>query len=205
MKLLAPNFLRNKKYPSLKPEFYARDPATVARELLGKGLYFNDGKKEYLCEITEVEAYLHEEDPASHSFRGVTKRNWPMFEEGGTCYVYLCYGINHCVNVVTEGKGRGSAILIRGAMPIVGTEQMQKNRGFYGPDSKLLNGPGKLAKGLGIDLSQNGLNYWHTSLKILDLQKTYPDRKIVTTPRIGITKGQDLKLRFLVKGTSIVR
>ncbi len=199
MKLLAQNFLRNKKLPVLSPQFYLRDPITVARELLGKGLYFKSGKTVFLCEINEVEAYLHEDDPASHSFRGVTKRNWPMFEAGGTCYVYLCYGINHCVNISTEGKGRGSAILLRSAIPLQGTEKMRKNRGYDGPEKKLLNGPGKLTKGLGIDLSQNGLNYWDKNLKILDLKQNYPDSKIIITPRIGISKGKDLKLRFLLK------
>ncbi len=124
-----------------------------------------------------------------------------MFEEGGTCYVYLCYGINHCINVVTERKGQGSAVLIRGARPILGVERIQKNRGLEKPIPlhKLLNGPGKLARGLGIDLSLNGLNYWSDTLKILDLDQTYSDKDILTTSRIGISKATELKLRFILK------
>ena len=98
--------------PRLAREFFTRDAVEVARDLLGKGLVVMRGRRRLLVEIVEVEAYLGPLDPASHAFRGPTPRARLMFEEGGVCYVYLSYGVNYCMNVVTGPKGRGECTAV---------------------------------------------------------------------------------------------
>jgi DNA-3-methyladenine glycosylase len=154
-------------------------------------------------EIVETEAY-HQDDPASHSFRGNTARTAPMFEKGGHIYVYFTYGMHYCINIVTGPVGRGEAVLIRAAQPIAGIEVMRANRGIE--DIKnLSNGPGKLAQALGItDTTLSG--------KILDKSSIYlepPARQIgsdniTTTPRIGISKAADQPWRFYIKDNPFV-
>ena len=189
----------------LKECFYLRNTVTVEKSLLGKGLFISRKRKVLLVEIAEVEAYLFD-DPASHSFTGPTPRNWPMFETGGMCYVYLSYGINFCMNVVTGPKGKGEAVLLRAAAPLLGIEIMQKNRGltFINSDRgirNLLSGPGKITQALGIDLSFNGKQFDALDFKFIDLGRAYPDSQIWQTPRIGISRAKDLALRFCVKSS----
>ena len=172
--------------PPLPKEFYLQDTVEVARQLLGKGLYVRQGKAKLLVEITEVEAYLGHRDPASHAYRGLTKRNWPMFEKGGTCYVYLSYGINYCMNVATQHEGMGEAILFRAAAPLLGIETLRKNRGSPStPHRNLLSGPGKLTQALGIDLRYNGLAFDRDDFKIVDLGMSSPTRVSAPRPASG--------------------
>lgn len=192
----------------LNKSFFKRPTLDVAKDLLGKGLFVLQRKNPLLVEIVEVEAYLGGADPASHSFRGVTKRNWPMFEEAGTCYVYLSYGINYCMNVVTGSKGMGEAILIRAARPILGIEQMFKNREIlFNPSPKVIqnlcNGPGKLTEALGINLAQNGLDFFSSKLKIVRL-KSNTQLESISTPRIGISKATDFPFRFILKNSEFL-
>src|SRR5262249_12525637 len=137
--------------PPLSPGFFLRKTVRVAHELLGKGLFVRQRETTMLVEIVEVEAYLGGADPASHAYRGPTPRNRAMFERGGTCYVYLSYGINYCMNVATQGKGKGEAILFRAAAPLLGRDAMLKNRRVENDhggitDRILLSGPGKLCQ-----------------------------------------------------------
>lgn len=171
--------------PILPKKFYIQDTKTVAKKLLGKALSINN---QYLCEIVETEAYL-QHDMASHSYRGLTKRNWPMFEEGGLCYVYFIYGMYFCMNVVTNKKGIGEAVLIRSVKPLVGLKK----------EFKLCNGPGKLTRALKIDLSCNGKNFFDKNFCIVDIGQNYSDSEINISKRIGISKSQDELLRFSVK------
>lgn len=189
--------------PPLKDSFYLRDTVTVAKELLGKGLFVKHAKTSFLCEIVEVEAYLGENDEASHSFRGLTARNQSMFESGGTAYVYLIYGFYYCINVVTEKKGLGSAVLIRAAMPLWGHQEMQKNRHLKGELSlrDLLSGPGKLTQALGIDKRFDGQKFNQPHFKIVDLGKKLRDSHRGSSSRIGISKAKDQKLRFFIKSS----
>ncbi len=151
-----------------------------------------------VSEIVEVEAYLGHHDPASHAFKGMTPRNRAMFEVGGTCYVYLSYGVHYCMNVSTRKPGQGEAILLRAAIPLVGIERMQRNRGGDKPPEQLCNGPGKLAEALGVDLRYNGLRYDRPDFKIVDLGKSLQRRTIGSSPRIGISQAKDALLRFFV-------
>lgn len=184
-------------YKILQKEFYFQDTCEVARQLLGKGLRVGGSTNAVLVELTEVEAYLSE-DAASHSYRGKTKRNWPMFEEGGACYVYLSYGINYCVNVVTQPSERGEAILLRSARPIVGTEKMIQRRGIQ-EILQLLNGPGKLTQALGIDLRFNGKRFDNPEFCLVDLNRPVSNEESVCTPRIGITKASHLPYRYFIR------
>lgn len=192
----------------LPKEFYLAPVADVAKALLGKGLFVLQKGEPLLAEIVETEAYF-EEDPASHSYAGNTKRTWPMFEAGGTCYVYVSYGINLCMNVATGPKGRGEAVLLRAARPLVGQTLMFRNRTLSsgrsrsGPlkETALLSGPGKLTQAFGIGLRYNGLTFDRDDFKLVDLGNDIPSRLIARSPRIGITKARDELLRFAVKGS----
>ena len=191
----------------LSKSFFRSPTLEIARNLIGKGLLVLHRKKPLLVEIVEVEAYLESTDPASHSHRGITKRNWPMFESAGTCYVYLSYGVNYCMNVVTGKKGVGEAVLIRAGRPLSGIEQMFKNRGIeFNPLEKavrnLCNGPGKLTKALGINLQQNGALFSSKQLQLVDLRKEKKSIKVVETPRIGISKATELPFRFVLEDSA---
>ena len=134
------------------PAFYARDTETVARELVGKLLVSRllPGPIR-IARIVEVEAYLGERDAASHARRGRTPRSAIMFGPPGHLYVYLIYGMHHCVNVVTEVDGTAGAVLLRAAEPLEGFEPAAAG-------ARILAGPGKLCSGFGITRAANGLD-----------------------------------------------
>lgn len=189
--------------PASKPlpnAWYRRDAITVARDLLGKGLYVlqNDGPT--LVEIVETEAYLGSKDPASHAYRGPTPRNQVMFEQGGICYVYFTYGAHYCMNVVTGEKGLAEAVLLRATAPIEGWDIFRRNRPGV-PDAQLMNGPGKLTRAMGINRLQNGWRFDRPDFKLLDLGHAYTSRQIGSSPRIGISKATEKLWRFSVKGS----
>ncbi|MBC8133489.1 MAG: DNA-3-methyladenine glycosylase, partial [Deltaproteobacteria bacterium] len=137
----------------LPRSFYERATIDVARDLLGK-LLVQPGRPTRVARIVEVEAYLGERDSASHARRGPTPRASIMFGPPGFLYVYLVYGIHHCMNIVTEADGTAGAVLIRGAEPIAGFEANSRE----GTQERLLTGPGKVCAGLGITRKHNGLD-----------------------------------------------
>jgi DNA-3-methyladenine glycosylase len=152
--------------------------------------------------IVETEAY-HQDDPASHSFRGLTPRTAPMFQAGGRLYVYFTYGMHYCLNIVTGPAGRGEAVLIRAGEPLKGLELMKANRGT--DDTKnLANGPGKLAQALGIfDTSLSGKILNKSSIWLEPAEQV--DRQAITTaPRVGIKKAADQPWRFYIKNNPFV-
>lgn len=185
--------------PALPKDFYLKNTLEVAQSLIGKGLVVGRRSQRLLVEIVEVEAYLGDLDAASHAFRGETRRNRSMFAEGGTCYVYLSYGINFCMNVVTREAGRGEAVLLRAAIPLEGTEVMRRNRGAHFKDSHLLSGPGKLTQALGIDLDYDGRSLLAADFKLVDLGRRYGKDLIGTSPRIGISRAAENPWRFFLK------
>lgn len=182
-------------------DFYLAKTPEVAKRLLGKGLFVKSKDGVIVVEIVETEAYLGSEDPASHAYRGPTKRSWPMFERGGTCYVYLSYGLNYCMNVTSREIGRGEAVLLRAAAPVWGDARMLRHRGMKAIEPRLLNGPGKMTQALGIDLAFNGLTYDLETFKLIDLGRQFKPSQIGRSTRIGITKAADELLRFYVKGS----
>src|SRR3954466_13526768 len=128
----------------LSQSFYARDALEVAEELLGHHIHYG----EVVLRISEVEAYRHPGDSASHSRMGRTARNAPMWGPAGHAYVYLCYGIHQMLNLVTGAVGEAQAVLIRAAEPVRGLDVIRARRG--GKDGPvLLTGPGKVAQALG--------------------------------------------------------
>ncbi len=152
--------------------------------------------------IVETEAY-HQNDPASHSFRGLTPRTAPMFEAGGRLYVYFSYGMHYAINIVVGQKGTGEGVLIRAAEPIDGLEIMKANRGLV--DTKnLTNGPGKLAKALGIfDTSLSGKLLNKSSI-LLKPGRPVNQSNISVGPRIGISRAIDIQARFYIRGNPFV-
>ncbi len=165
----------------------------VARGLLGKILQHGEASGR----IVETEAYLGIADAAAHSAAGITPRTKVLFGPPGHAYVYLSYGIHPCMNVVAEPDGTAGGVLIRALDPLTGIEEMQRRRGVR-KIADLANGPGKLTKALGITLAHNGLDLTRGPLVILD--DGFDDFKIAVSRRIGISKSQELPLRFCAVG-----
>ncbi|QYJ14548.1 Putative 3-methyladenine DNA glycosylase [Rubrobacter xylanophilus DSM 9941] len=155
---------------------------------------------EGLCSgiIVETEAYLPE-DPACHAYGGPTMRNRTMFGPPGRAYVYLSYGIHSLINVVCEGAGVGSAVLIRALVPLEGVGLMRLRRGR---SSNLCNGPGRLTEALGVDLSFDGHDL-ASGRRLYVSPGSPPDGEIVSITRIGITRGAELPWRYLVLGERV--
>ncbi|GIZ50005.1 DNA-3-methyladenine glycosylase [Noviherbaspirillum aridicola] len=156
----------------LARDFYDRDTETVARELLGMHLVRRGTGAERRGRIVEVEAYVGAHDLASHSSKGVTARTRVMYGPPGHAYVYLIYGIHHCLNVVTEPEGHGAAVLLRALEPLSGIAGNTR-------------GPGLLCRAMGIDRSFDGLDLSGDLLFIEDPGgRDAPE--IVAAPRIGV-------------------
>ena len=186
----------------LSQSFFLQDPEKVAKELIGTVLCKKNNGSYLAGKIVETEAYLSRNDMSSHSYPGVTNRNKPMFAEGGILYVYKSYGIHHCINIVTEKEGIGSAVLIRALEPISGINVMISNRGVE-EINRLCKGPGNTAKAYDFDLSDN---YSSLTTEDLFIQNFSDNNKteIINTTRIGISKSVDLMLRFYLKNSHFV-
>ena len=175
------------KRPSLESRlprtFYQRPTPLVAAELIGKALLHQTSDGEWVGGwIVETEAYLGQNDPASHSARGLTRSNQSMFAAPGTLYVYPIHG-RHCLNAVTESEGTGAAVLIRAMEPVWGVETMRERRG-YDDTRRLTRGPAMLCEALSIDRDDDG-------------------RCLVADPRIGLFGGQDAPRRRIAKSRRI--
>jgi DNA-3-methyladenine glycosylase len=164
--------------------------------LLGRDLVrrLPDGR---ICRvrIAETEAY-EPDDPASHSFRGKTPRTTSMFGPPGHLYVYLIYGLHHCLNVVTGPAGHGAAVLLRAAEPVFGLGAMAANRGT--DDVRLLcRGPARLAEALGIDRSLDGTDLLRSDAVWLEPGEPVPASRVTATRRIGISVGTKHPWRWM--------
>lgn len=158
----------------LQGDFYLQPTLKVAESLIGKFLVHKTSGKIYAAEIVETEAYAGFDDKASHASRGKTKRNEIMFGPGGFAYVYLIYGMYHCLNFVTEKEGYPAAVLIRGL------------------DFSKADGPGKLCREFVITKqNHNGLDLQKDILFVED--RGIKPKKIVTGPRIGIDYAGECK------------
>ena len=175
--------------------FYARDPRSVAPELLGKLLVHDDPSGARRSgRIVEVEAYCGSADPGSHAYRGETPRNRTMFGPPGHLYVYFTYGMHWCANVVTGDPGEGLAVLLRALAPVDGIAAMQAARPRAQRVRDLCNGPGKLCQALGITGAHDGLPLDRPPFRLRE-RNDVPE--IVTAPRIGITRATELSWRYL--------
>jgi len=178
--------------------FFAVPTVQLAKDLLGCVLMRETETGRMAGTIVETEAYT-EDDAASHSFGGRrTKRNAMMFASAGHAYVYVSYGIHHCLNIVSESMGQGCAVLIRAVMPTEGIAQMRKNRGDVS-DTLLTNGPGKLCQAFGITGEHNGIDMTDAGSPLYVVPREEKAISIRATPRIGITKAKSKKYRFLRK------
>jgi DNA-3-methyladenine glycosylase len=178
-------------------DFFGRDVHTVARELVGCGLFFAGVGGT----IVETESY-NREDPASHSFVGFTDRTSIMFGPPGRAYVYLSYGIHSLLNFVCEPEDEAAAVLIRALEPTTEIEKMRTRRGKARSDLDLCSGPGKLTEALGITLAQNASRLDRAPFLLLPPEGDPPP--VVTSPRIGITKAVDRPWRFSAAGNRYV-
>lgn len=136
---------------ALDRAFFARDPVAVAPELLGCTVTANG----VTVRLTEVEAY-REDDPASHSFRGLTKRTAVMFGPAGYLYVYFTYGMHYCANLVCGADGAGAAVLLRAGEVVAGRDLARERRGERVADRDLARGPARLAQAMGWDRNDDG-------------------------------------------------
>jgi DNA-3-methyladenine glycosylase len=187
----------------LPRSFYARPTTAVARALLGKVLVRRAaGAPERRARIVEVEAYLGERDAASHARRGPTPRAAIMFGPPGFLYVYLIYGMHHCMNLVTETDGVAGAVLIRAAAPLDGFD----GKGLTARRFRPLSGPGKLCSALSVTLADKGLDVTEgADLFVADDGTPAPRRS--TSPRIGVEYAgawAERRLRFFVPGSPYV-
>lgn len=179
----------------LPPQFYQRDPITVAQELLGQYLVHEIEAETRIGRIVEVEAYLGPHDLAAHSSKGRTARTEIMFGPGGYAYVYLIYGIHHCMNVVTEGEGQASAVLLRALEPVQNVHQRS-------------NGPGLLCKAFDITRAQNGQDLQSSNFYLASPPEVKAETfSIVKRPRIGVDYAKEWSeslLRFYIKGNAFI-
>ena len=186
------NNINDNLLSKLSRSFYNRPTLTVAKELIGKHLYFYD----CIGEIIETEAYIGKNDPACHACNGKTPRNKAMFGLPGYSYVYFIYGMYFCLNFVTENDGFPAAVLIRALKPVKGIESMKMKRNIT-DFNNLTSGPGKLCQALGISKKFNNIDICNNkNFYVKDCG--FMIENIKTTPRIGIKNGQDLLYRFVL-------
>ncbi len=183
---------------SFSKSFFKKDTIAVAKALLGKLLIRETPSGLIVARIVETEAYLLD-DPASHSFNGRTPRNAPMFGVSGKSYVYFTYGMYNCLNVTTNKKGVGEAVLIRALEPVEGIEIIKRNRGNV-EEKNLCNGPGKLTIAFGITKEENDIDLLDegSELRLMATGKAR-DFEIVETTRVGISKATEIQQRFYIK------
>ncbi|MCC2596514.1 DNA-3-methyladenine glycosylase [Pusillimonas sp. MFBS29] len=178
---------------ALTRSFYDRDTTLVARELLGKLLIHRVDGVERIGKIVEVEAYLGPHDLAAHTSKGITPRTQVMFGPPGHAYVYLIYGMHHCMNVVTEADGTGAAVLLRALEPV---SALPGNA----------SGPGRLCKAMGINKSHYGADLCGSALFICG-NPDFEPVSIVERPRIGVDYAgawADKPLRFYMEGNPYI-
>lgn len=178
----------------LPRSFYQRPASEVAPDLLGKLLVHQTELGLRVGRIVEVEAYLGREDLAAHSSKGLTPRTRVMFGEAGHAYVYLIYGMHHCMNVVTGPAGSGSAVLLRALEPV---------QGLAGDT----HGPGRLAKAMGVDKRLYGTDLCATDSVLFLADDGHEVKSVSTSARIGVHYARewaDKPLRFFVDGSNWV-
>lgn len=179
----------------LDPSFFARSPPEVARDLLGHRIV-HDGEQRTTVRIVETEAYLGPEDPASHATRGRGTQAARMWDEPGTAYVYVCYGVHQMFNVVAHEPGGVGAVLVRAGEPLEGEDLMRKRRGRK-EATELASGPGRLAEALAITRdAHEGSCLTQGSLRLAKGDPSSAGPAVVTG-RIGLSEAGNRLLRFV--------
>ncbi|MGA9529336.1 MAG: DNA-3-methyladenine glycosylase [Terriglobales bacterium] len=199
----------------LTANFFNRDPREVARALLGKLLVRKTAKGMLAGRIVETEAYLGENDDAAHAASGKTARNSVLFGPPGLAYIYFIYGNHFCSNVSCLPDGVPGGVLFRALEPVVGMEKMAEARGMKlrGPDDlgkisvlrQISSGPGRLSQALGITRERdNGKSMVDAGSDLQIVDDGYRVRRVLVTPRIGITKSAAHPLRYVIAGNLFV-
>ena len=176
---------------------FSNDPVAVARSLLGQRFVRRINDTILSGRIVEVEAYLGAEDKAAHTYGGRrTARNEAMYLPGGHLYVYLIYGMHHCMNIVCGEENEGVAVLIRALEPEQGIDVMRSHRGSKPTDRDLLRGPARLTQAMQIDTSLNGIDLRSDTRMWIE---PVPNEglAIAAGPRIGIDYAADWANRHL--------
>lgn len=185
------------KGKKLTVRFFARPTLTVARELLGKYLVVKRGRDVRAGKIVETEAYIGEDDKACHASKGRTKRTETLYAKPGTVYVYLIYGMYHCLNIVTEKKDFPSAVLIRALEPAEG----------IAAHPRVTSGPGKLCRALGVTRHMNGVSVSDAALWVEDRGERVGKGDIVESARIGVEYAKQSRhypWRFYLRNSAFV-
>lgn len=201
-------FIAVDRFDPLLPSFYRGPAEAVARDLLGRWLVrrLPDGER-LVLRLVEVEAYRGEGDRASHAAGGpVTDRSRRLYRSGGHAYVYLIYGMHHCLNAVAGTTDDGHAVLLRAGEPVAGEARMRSLRGFP-PERRLrpgdlAGGPGKLCQALAVDRTGDGAPLWEGDLLVTHGEPV-PDAAVVRGPRIGVDYAGEAAtwpLRFALAG-----
>ena len=190
------------RLPLVSPKLFSGETTLVARQLLGEILVSWSTGGLTAGRIVETEAYLGASDPASHAYRGPTRRNQVMFGPAGRAYIYFTYGMHYCLNVVTRPAGVGEAVLIRALEPVEGITLMLNRRGVRDV-RQLCSGPAKLVQALGIDPALNGHDLSQEPLTIRHDKEDY--EPIISSARIGISRAKELPLRFTLNSDYVSR
>jgi DNA-3-methyladenine glycosylase len=197
-------------------DFFARFSVTVAPELLGCVLEHETADGLVAVELTEVEAYAGERDPASHAYRGKTARNAVMFGPPGHAYVYFTYGMYFCVNLVCARNGSASAVLLRAGRVIAGEDlararRTKRDKGKAPVSFRdLARGPGRLCVALDIDRSLDGTDVCvpDSPLRVRWPEARATDRsaeiKVASGPRVGVSSAAEIPWRFWIEGEPTV-
>lgn len=187
----------------LPREFFDRDTLQVARDLLGQVLVRLVVGERLSGRIVEVEAYIGEDDLASHARFGRTERNAAMYGPPGCAYVYQIYGVHHCLNIVTEREGFPAAVLVRALEPLEGREWMRTRRGGA-PDGLLTSGPARLCQAMGIDRALDRADLCAPdAVLFVEEGHPVPDEAVATGPRVGVRgdhRARTVPWRFYVRG-----
>jgi DNA-3-methyladenine glycosylase len=209
--------LRELEASRLPREFYVRDHVEVARDLLGKVLWHASDEGLAAVRIVETEAYGGSDDPGSHAFRGMTRRNAVMFGPPGHLYVYFTYGMHFCLNVVTGSEGTASAVLVRAGEPLFGIELMRRRRRIEDA-ARLACGPGNLCRALGVTREHNGADLCSGLIGVsspsnlsFGLGSPNPGShgkanslELVATKRVGLSRDGGQEWRFFLKDSACV-
>jgi DNA-3-methyladenine glycosylase len=179
--------------PKLRRNFHTRkDVLTISKELIGQILVTHINGELTTGRIVETEAYAGMTDRASHAFGGRrTPRTDVMYAQGGTSYVYLCYGIHHLFNVVTHQVDTPHAILIRAVEPIEGIDTMLKRRRMSRPEYRLTAGPGSLALAMGITTQHSGVDLLADDIYICSDPHRKAPKTIIASPRVGVSYAKE--------------
>ena len=187
----------------LPRDFYDRDTIVVAQELLGKCLVHVSEGIRRIGRIVEVEAYLGPHDLAAHSSKGLTPRTKVMFGPPGHAYVYIIYGMHHCMNVVCGTQGHASAVLLRAGEVVEGLDLARVRRTNI-RDRDLARGPARLCSALGVNLSHNGLDLSDSPLTLELAADPAPVDRVSYGPRVGLRLAADRPWRFWLTGEPTV-